>query len=438
MIYDDCRDMDNSKIYFGNDGTWAGSADPAAGSNPAFTSSDSSFGSHQVMPYQTLYADSATYNFGATAFAHTPPTGFKALNTANLPAPTVTDPSDFFTAKTLVNGGTPNTSFDTGLDSIGLIMAKRTDDTGGWEWIDIARGANALLQTNNNDDEVGKSGLSFSGGTFNITTTLNLGQANTSHIVYSLKAGGSPSTLAVDSISSGVPSIASSVSAASHGGFSVGTYTGDGGTSAKTVRHGLSRKPSWVIVKMRSGSGTQTWTTWQENIYAGDSDGYIILSDIAAPTDGASFNGVDVTDEVFSVGNDATNQDGDTFCFWAFAKTPGLIGSGKYIGGGSVFPTIVIDDGASGFKPAWLMIRRIDAGDEWVVFDSTANPHNNAEKYVSMSYNDAQRTNAAAKVDLFSNGFRPTVNHARVNSGTYIYLAFAENPFGGDGVAGKG
>ena len=83
--------MDNSKIYFGNDGTWAGSGNPASGSNPAFSNL-----SGQVMPFQSLYDDSATYNFGAKPFIHTPPTGFKALNTANLPAPTVTNPSDHF------------------------------------------------------------------------------------------------------------------------------------------------------------------------------------------------------------------------------------------------------------------------------------------------------------------------------------------------------
>ena len=87
-------DLDNNAIWFGNDGTWAGSAtasEIAAGTttNAAFTSSNNNFGSHQMMPYQANYDDLATYNFGATAFAHTPPTGFKALNTANLSEPTV-------------------------------------------------------------------------------------------------------------------------------------------------------------------------------------------------------------------------------------------------------------------------------------------------------------------------------------------------------------
>ena len=97
-------DMDNNAMWFGNDGTWADSAtasDIANGTttNAAFTnSSNNSFGSNQMMPYHGAHSDLATYNFGATAFAYTPPTGFKALNTANLPAPTVTKPSDHFKA----------------------------------------------------------------------------------------------------------------------------------------------------------------------------------------------------------------------------------------------------------------------------------------------------------------------------------------------------
>lgn len=104
-------DLDNNAIWFGNDGTWAGSAtasEIAAGTttNAAFTSSNNSFGSHQMMPYQANYSDLATYNFGATAFAHTPPTGFKALNTSNLPEPTVKNGENNFLPMIYEGNGT--------------------------------------------------------------------------------------------------------------------------------------------------------------------------------------------------------------------------------------------------------------------------------------------------------------------------------------------
>ena len=350
--------------------------------------------------------------------------------TANLPAPTVTNSSDHFTVKTLVNGSSPNTSFDTGLASVGLIMAKRTDGAGGWEWFDIARGANALLQSNNNDDEVTKSGFSFSGGTFNFDNTANLGQANTSHVVFSWLAGGSPS-------SDEGGAITSNVSAAGHGGFSVGTYSGTG--SASTVGHGLSRAPSWVIVKMRSGSGTQTWTVWQEDIFNAANADYIILSSSAAKTNGASFSSTAPTSSAFSVGNDATNQSGSTFCFWAFAKTPGLIASGSYTGNGSSDgPMIVVDDGGSGFKPAWLMIKRTNNTDDWKVSNSVMSPFNPVLTNSNLNINTAAAVDTpSGPIDYLANGFKPRLANGPWNASgdNYIYLAFAENPFGGNGVA---
>ncbi len=414
---DHALDMDAGKLWWGRNGTFSG--DPAAGSGEAYSGITGT-----VYPFANTYTSSnATIDItGGTA-----PSGYGRLSTADLPKPTVTNPSDHFTVKTLVNGGTPNTSFDTGLASVGLIMDKRTDGTGGWEWWDIARGANALLQSDNNDDEVTKSGNSFSGGTFNFDNTTNIGAANTSHIVYSWIAGGAPS-------SDEGGAITSNVSAAGHGGFSVGTYSGTG--SASTVGHGLSRAPSWVIVKMRSGSGTQTWTTWQEDIAdALGSDRYIILSAADAATNGASFSSTAPTSSAFSVGNDATNQSSSTFCFWAFAKTPGLIASGSYTGNGSSDgPAVVVDDGASGFKPAWLMIRSMAAGN-WNIVDATRDPFNPVDEGIRVNSNIAEFSGQT--MDFLANGFKLRLSGSDYNTSSqkYIYLAMAENPFGGSSIA---
>lgn len=70
-------DMDNGKLWWGINGTWQASGDPAAGTNAAFTTGIA--GTRQ-------YACDAGYpngsnrtaNFGATAFAHAVPTGFNA------------------------------------------------------------------------------------------------------------------------------------------------------------------------------------------------------------------------------------------------------------------------------------------------------------------------------------------------------------------------
>tara|TARA_R110002012_G_scaffold21607_2_gene75271 strand:- start:319 stop:927 length:609 start_codon:yes stop_codon:yes gene_type:complete len=196
---------------------------------------------------------------------------------------------------------------------------------------------------------------------------------------------------------------------------------------------------------MRSGSGTQTWTTWQEDIFAGASNEYIILSGDgsgagAAKTNGASFASTAPTGPtdgtgVYSAGNDATNQNGDTFCFWAFAKTPGLIASGTYTGNGSANgPTVVVDDGASGFKPAWVMVKDINSAQDWAVFDNVRNSFNPGGDRLII--NGADGNSAAERIDMLANGFKIKSTGAgdNNNNATFIYLAFAERPFGGSGI----
>jgi hypothetical protein len=122
-------DMDNNSIWFGNDGTWAGSGDPAGNSNAAFSNL-----SGQLMPYQTLYDDSATYNFGAKGFVHSPPTGFKALKTTNLPAPTVKNPDDGY-VQVLDTGANIESALATARSGYSTYMEvfKDLDSTAIWQ-----------------------------------------------------------------------------------------------------------------------------------------------------------------------------------------------------------------------------------------------------------------------------------------------------------------
>jgi len=83
-------DLDNGKIFFAKDNTWQNTGDPVAGTNPAYSGLSGTF-----FPAGTLDSDAVKYNFGARPFTYTPPTGFKALNTANLPEGTAAAPATF-------------------------------------------------------------------------------------------------------------------------------------------------------------------------------------------------------------------------------------------------------------------------------------------------------------------------------------------------------
>jgi hypothetical protein len=86
-------DADTGKMWVRNASGYYNSGDPAAGTNPAMTA-----GSGTYFAAGSAYPTSAgdEFNFGQRAFAYTPPTGFKALNTSNLSAPTVKDGSEYF------------------------------------------------------------------------------------------------------------------------------------------------------------------------------------------------------------------------------------------------------------------------------------------------------------------------------------------------------
>jgi hypothetical protein len=78
-------DMDNGYVWWSKNGTWqgAGSPNPATGTSPAYTglTSNGYMGFGVGGPNYTTW----NANFGQRPFEYTPPSGFKALNTFNLP-----------------------------------------------------------------------------------------------------------------------------------------------------------------------------------------------------------------------------------------------------------------------------------------------------------------------------------------------------------------
>jgi len=93
-------DATNGKIWWGVNGTWVNSGNPATGANPGVAASGATI--NVTIPSDTWFFASGTTatsgcsaNFGQQPFAYTPPTGFVALNTYNLPAGTVTTSGSF-------------------------------------------------------------------------------------------------------------------------------------------------------------------------------------------------------------------------------------------------------------------------------------------------------------------------------------------------------
>jgi hypothetical protein len=419
-------DADTRKLFFGKNGSWLGSADPANGTNPAYTASVGTY-TAAVSVYTTSSLFKA--NFGQTAFSYTVPTGFDAgINTANLPAPTVTNPSDFF--KTVLYTGNGGDKSVTGVGfQPDFVWIKCRSVATNWNVVDVVRGADAMLRmassTNTEQSGANQEFESFDADGFTVThhggVVEELNRSSATYVAYCMKAGGAAS-------SNGNGSITSQVSAASHGGFSIITYTGDGNAGA-TIGHGLSQAAEFQIFKRRTPAQDYHVGT---NI-TGSITGYEFNNATASVTAAVTaFNAT--TTALDSQG--VVNDEDDTYVSYAFARTPGLIGIGSYTGNNSANgPYIVIDDGASGFRPAWVMIKRIGSTGNWVIRDAVRNPYNpvNLELYANAT--DADYTEDPG-LDFTANGFKLRDTAGAINaSDSYIYLAFAENPFGGDGVA---
>ena len=379
--------------------------------------------------YQAAATNSQTYNFGQTTFAQTPSSGYKAVNTANLAAPTVTKPDDFYNTVSFSGTGSAQNIDTVGFQPDLLIIKSRTS-TANFNWIDSVRGAANILWSNaataQSAESTSVTGFRDAGFSVGSDSGSYVNISGQTMVAFCMKAGGSGS-----SNSSG--DITSTVSVASHGGFSIVKYDpGSGGSPGDTVGHGLSRAPNFIILKVLESVGDQNWSVGSDDI--GWTNNLFLSLTNAKSAGSGPWNNTAPTSSVFSIGSDRDND--AAYIAYCFAKTPGLIACGTYTGNGSSDgPVVVVDDGGSGFRPAWVMCKRTDSTGNWPVNDAVRSPYNptNLPLFIDQSAADGSGIN----MDFIANGFKIRDSSVTFNAsgGTYIYLAFAEHPFGGDGVS---
>lgn len=371
-----------------------------------------------------------TMNTGATAFTDTPATDHVGMSTANLLAPTITNPSDYFQLAATNHGGTSEAvtcNWDMDVTDT-LIISKNRDASEKWYWSDGLQGETKYNSSDQQTATTTDANVHSVSGT---TLTLGSTFAVNNYVTYMLKAG------AAGGVSNTDGSITSQVSVnADHGNFSIVTYTGSG--VAATVGHGLSNTPGMYIVKNLT-TGTHSWYVYHDGVGATKA-GFLDLTSVFAASS-TYFNNTDPTTSVFSIGTNAgTNGSTNSLLAYCFARTPGLIGIGSYTGNSSADGTyIVIDDGASGFRPAWVLLKSTTNGSGWFLFDNKRDPYNYCRSELSPNTTGAEEAtwSGVEILDFTANGFKHRKSTLSLNnsSHTYVYLAFAENPFGGEGVA---
>jgi hypothetical protein len=257
----------------------------------------------------------------------------------------------------------------------------------------------------------------FNSGGFTVGTNTTYNNLAATYVGWQWNAGGSTVTNTSGTISAQVRANATA-------GFSVVTYTGNG-TSGATVGHGLGVAPAMMIIKLRNS--TENWPVYHKNQNASPANGctYLSLTNAYAAFTGI-FNNTVPTSSVFTLGNNAqTNGNTNTYVAYCFAAVAGYSAFGSYTGNGSA-------DGPFtylGFRPRFIMFKRTDSTGSWFMEDSSRGTYNvmGPELYAESSAAEA----TSNRLDFLSNGFKMRAANAgdNANGGTYIYMAFAENPF---------
>jgi hypothetical protein len=361
---------------------------------------------------------SSTANFGQRPFAYTAPSGFKALCTANLPAPLVTKPSTVFDTVLWTGNGTGQTITMPGAFSPDLVWTKMRSSANNHWLFDVIRGTDQGLSSSSTTNELTRSSsvTAFGSTGFTLGTNADVnGSANT-YVGWVWDAGSS-------TVTNTAGSITSSVRANATAGFSVVTYTGNS-TAGATVGHGLGVAPAFIISKSRSNSSE--WSCYHQSLGNAQS---IILNTTAAAGSSSTWNSTSPTSTVITLGvSGSTNFSGYTHVIYAFAPVVGYSSFGSYTGNGSSDGPFVY----TGFRPAFVMLKESSAsGNGWEIRDSMREPYNDSNRTILLPNLSNAEITDAFPIDFTSSGFkvRNTGGGSNNSGATYIYAAFAESPF---------
>jgi len=418
-------DMATGRIWFGKNGTWLNSGNPATGTNPIY--SNLSAPAYPTLSNRVNTGGVLNANFGQRPFAYTPPSGFQALNTFNLAAPTIVAGNVYMNATTYTGTGSALTVTNAGLTQPDMVWTKKRSSATDSNNIitDSVRGIPNILITNavNTEAAIGTEGVqSFTSSGFTLgartsATGDNFNANGSTYVGWQWRAGAGTTA----SNTSG--SITSTVSVNTTAGFSIVTYTGTGANA--TVGHGLGVAPSFMIIKRRNQA--EDWSVYHSSLGATQK----IFLDLtnAASADATMWNNTAPTTSVFSVGtNTATNASTGTYVAYCWAAVAGFSAFGSYTGNASADGPFVF----CGFRPRWVLFRASNLGsaENWYILDTSRNTYNAANLGLFPNLNNAEGGTGVV-ADILSNGFKVRDSGTPLNASgtTYIYAAFAENPF---------
>ena len=369
----------------------------------------------------------------------------------------IDDPSAYF--QTVIWTG--NSGYDVNVVNDGnsdlqpdFIWAKERTSPGGYDYnhnlVDSSRGVTKTLWSDTTAAEMTASQSNYDLQSFNTdgfttgapeyTNSLGGSAVTDGKVAWQWKAnGGTTTSVSASGTGSGC------VNACTHqanttAGFSIITYTGRddqlNNAHESKLTHGLGVAPSVFICKRRDSTGDWYYLGGnQSTVNNGWNNAFLSLNDADAVNGNSYVSNTEPDSTHIFLGNELVNIASATYVGYAFAEKQGYSKFGSYVGNGSGTSDGTFDGAFvyTGFKPAWVLIKRssYSAGDGWTLFDNKRGPINYNQKKLNSASAAAESGAVYDAVDFLSNGFKARTGRAGVNASgsTYIYMAFAENPF---------
>ncbi len=296
---------------------------------------------------------------------------------------------------------------------------------------DVVRGATYRIYSDSNaaQSNSGSSSrfVSFDSDGFTVGGDGMTNGSGASMVAWNWKAGNSQGSSNTDgSVNTTYTSVNTTA------GFSISTYTGTGNAGA-TIGHGLGAVPNCILIKKLAGGSARDWAVYHSANTSAPETEILYLNNTDATADSSAYwNDTAPTSSIITLGaaNEVNESPGHTYVAYCFAEKAGYSKFGSYTGTGDADGAFVY----TGFKPAFLMIKRTNDVANWNMYDSKRLGYN-VNNY-NLAANTTGTDDAGNLIDILSNGFKPRNTDVSNNGSgdSYIYMAFGQSLVGSNNV----
>ena len=208
-----------------------------------------------------------------------------------------------------------------------------------------------------------------------------------------------------------------------HAGFDLCMYKGDS-SDAQAVSHSLNKTPEMIWVANYESNGTD-WCVYHKNLNGGTNPQNYRIALNYDSAESASNDWADVAPNAsaFTVGDNDTNQNNETYIAMVFASVSGVSSVGSYSGSSSdKFVNL-------GFQPRLFICKARDSSGvsvKWNIFDSTRGISGASTKRMFLNTDGSQQTGSYV-TSVSSTGITLAggFSHSNSSGNNYIYYAHA-------------